>query len=686
MSTNTKADEFDEETVTLLSTNKEGYKWGQPLYSGETTSCFTEGILFRIVEKDNNNRWSFYNDTLDAKICIQFTFGEHSSINALDNTTLEKLNDGSFRATVNVYPMETELFIEGTVNGYSSNVRLQPLPEEYLRDVAQQDEATIKKETASLYKITGKNASIEQMVNACIQHNIKFVDFFFPPEQRSLQIGSQAKLKLLPWERPSMYLSDANTQQCRLFRNGVHPKNIDEGELGDSWLIGAIAALAEFPDKIRDLFRHPQSLEQGKRERSLGIYRVTLNKDGWWINVVVDDYLPVFGGRPAFARTKGDPAEIWVSILQKAYAKVFGGYGFLMSGDPLHALQDITGFPCTPLDNILIKTNADESANFFDYLSQYCANNYLIVFTTPTHKTIMASRVGKQCTTIQQAENLYMNANLLLGHCYAVYKMAYFPSTRLRMVQLRNVWAKGRPETPVPWSKNDIKWTKHPQAAEYFKISQQDDNMFCMEWADVQKYFIGCGVCFLQSPMHDYRIRGCFLQNVPTCCLQIAVSRPMVMSIILTQDDKQGTTKVEYSPIMISVAHGNGDASIIGIDLNSSFDTEHPVQEFTFVKSYSVSMFYEFLPERSPYLIIPRALSTYAQLPYVIGLISPYEIGSKSSCASVAFRALAPESRVFDNFQKARCETMPVETEFQVKNVDQFFPDVYVGTSIITSN
>ncbi|CCW66394.1 unnamed protein product [Phytomonas sp. Hart1] len=686
MSSNMKADEFDEETVTPLNSNQEGYKWGQPLYSGETTSCFTHGVLYRIIEKNNKNRWSFYNDTLDAKICVQFTFGPNSSIVALDNTTFETLGDGSFRATVNVYPMETELFIEGTVNGYSSNIHLQPLTEEYLSDVARQNEVVIKQESADLFKITGRNAPIEKLIDACIQNNLKFVDLFFPPEQTSLQVGSQTKMRLMPWERPRMYLSDANTSQCRLFRNGVHPKNIDEGDLGDSWVIGAIAALAEFPDKIRDIFRHPQSLERGKRERSLGIYRATLNKDGWWVNVVMDDYLPVVGGRPAFARSKGDPAEIWVSILQKAYAKLYGGYGFLTSGDPLHALQDITGFPCTPFDSVFINGNQFDSANLFDYLAQHCTNNYLIIFTTPTHRTIMNSRVGMQCAKIQQAESIYISANLLLGRCYAVYKMAYFPDIQLRMVQFRNVWAKSPPEHHIPWDKNDENWTKYPKVAEYFNISHQDDNMFCMEWSDVQKYFIGCGVCFLQSPMYDYRIRGCFVQNVPTCCLLVSVQRPTVMSIILTQDDKQGTNKVEHSPIMISIAHGNRDASVMNIDLNSSFDTDHPVREFTFVKSYSVSMFYEFIPERSPYLVIPRAISTYAQLPYVIGLISPYEIGGRSSYVNVSLRALAPDNRVFDNYQRFLCETLPAESEFQVKNIDQFFPDIYVGTSIMTSN
>lgn len=82
------------------------------------------------------------------------------------------------------------------------------------------------------------------MVRACVQNKIMFVDFSFPPDQKSIQIGSTVKLKVLPWERPCMFLSDVNAKQARLFRNGIHPANVDEGDLGDSWLTGAIACLA----------------------------------------------------------------------------------------------------------------------------------------------------------------------------------------------------------------------------------------------------------------------------------------------------------------------------------------------------------------------------------------------------------------------------------------------------------
>ncbi|GET88177.1 calpain-like cysteine peptidase, putative [Leishmania tarentolae] len=680
-----KVDEFDEGTVVQKKYGPNDYRYGEPVYKGEATACFEDGLLFRIVEK-NNNRWSFYNDTTHTQMNVEIVFGRNSSVRALENTEVEKLENGSYRATVTVYPMETELFVEGDVNGFTSSISAVPLTEDYLKDMARQDYEFIKQETATLYNAVDKNATTDDMVRKCVQSKIKFVDFAFPPEQKSLQIGSLMMLKVLPWERPGMFLSDENARQARLFRNGVHPSNIDEGDLGDSWLMGAMAALAEFPDKIRDIFRHPESVEQGQKERECSIYRVTLNKNGWWTSLIVDDYLPVAGGRPKFARSKGDPAELWTSILQKAYAKAFGGYGFIIAGDPLHALQDLSGYPCSSFDNAFMESTINETYELYTHLKEYSDLGYLVTFTTPTRESIMMARGAMSCESVAQAERAYETAKLLLGHTYSLIRVGYFPEHDLRLLHFRNPWSQASSDWNGPWNKRDQNWKKYREVAEYFHFDSSNDGTFFMEWTDVQDYFVGCGVCFIQSPTYDYRMRGTFFQNVPTTCLEISVKRPMLINIILSQEDKRGTDKSEYAPIMISVAHGMGAMTPMRVDLNSGFDNDHPSPEYAFLQSRDVSMFYEFKPEHSPYLVVPRSMSQLAKLPFTLGLLCPYEIGKEASEARVAFRALAPENRIFDNFQKFNSETVATETEFQAKGPKQFFPDIYMGTIIQISD
>ena len=37
--------------------------------------------------------------------------------------------------------------------------------------------------------------------------------------------------------------------------------------------------------------------------------------------------------------------ELWVLLLEKAYAKVYGGYGNIVGGSGLEALKNLTGAP-----------------------------------------------------------------------------------------------------------------------------------------------------------------------------------------------------------------------------------------------------------------------------------------------------------------------------------------------------
>lgn len=46
---------------------------------------------------------------------------------------------------------------------------------------------------------------------------------------------------------------------------------------------------------------------------------------GIWEDIIVDDKFPVQGNEPLF--THGNGNELWVLILEKAWAKLYGSYG-----------------------------------------------------------------------------------------------------------------------------------------------------------------------------------------------------------------------------------------------------------------------------------------------------------------------------------------------------------------------
>jgi calpain-15 len=113
--------------------------------------------------------------------------------------------------------------------------------------------------------------------------------------------------------------------------------------------------MAEFPDLIRDVFHSSGSERQA--EQRAGLYTLSFCKNGMWQTVRIDDYVPCAAGAeggPVYSR--GNGAELWVMLLEKAYAKVspsflhrltssqlHGSYQALSMGWAYEAMMDMTG-------------------------------------------------------------------------------------------------------------------------------------------------------------------------------------------------------------------------------------------------------------------------------------------------------------------------------------------------------
>ena len=119
------------------------------------------------------------------------------------------------------------------------------------------------------------------------------------------------------------------------------PNDIKQGRCGDCYFLASLSALAEFPDRIKRIFLT-------KDVNEAGCYAVQMYINGEKRTIVVDDYFP-YDPRPEkdcwfFSRDTTEN-EIWVQILEKAYAKMFGSYEIVEGGKPYQALCNLTGFP-----------------------------------------------------------------------------------------------------------------------------------------------------------------------------------------------------------------------------------------------------------------------------------------------------------------------------------------------------
>ena len=80
---------------------------------------------------------------------------------------------------------------------------------------------------------------------------------------------------------------------------------------------------------------------------SEGIYRISLYVQGRWKTITIDDYIPCLPRDGPFFVEIADSPSIWLNLIEKAFAKVFGGYKYLEGGSTIEALRMLTGAPLT---------------------------------------------------------------------------------------------------------------------------------------------------------------------------------------------------------------------------------------------------------------------------------------------------------------------------------------------------
>lgn len=107
--------------------------------------------------------------------------------------------------------------------------------------------------------------------------------------------------------------------------------------MGDCYFLASISSLGNRrPDLLLNVFIT-------RTYNPNGLYGVKLCVDGEWKVIGIDDYIPTVYNKPAF--TRGKNSEIWVMIIEKAWAKIFSSYENIEAGYPTEVLNCLTGAP-----------------------------------------------------------------------------------------------------------------------------------------------------------------------------------------------------------------------------------------------------------------------------------------------------------------------------------------------------
>ena len=132
-----------------------------------------------------------------------------------------------------------------------------------------------------------------------------------------------------------------------------------QGSLGDCWIIASSSVVAQDPVRIKKIFE-VESLNYA------GVYAVTLHLMGVPVTITIDDYLPFINkGRDFLLYARNGPdGALWMPILEKAAAKLYGNYEVMVGGNMGPAISMLTGAPY--FEVIHDKKSSDKLWDFID--------------------------------------------------------------------------------------------------------------------------------------------------------------------------------------------------------------------------------------------------------------------------------------------------------------------------------
>ena len=342
---------------------------------------------------------------------------------------------------------------------------------------------------------------------------------------------------VVEWKRPQQIFGDA--ARASLFEGGVSPDDVDQGTLGDCWLLAAFAAAAEFPGTIRRAFLTTEANWRGR-------YVVTLfdGATGHWIKVVVDDRIPCKAGTndPIFCKPAG--AELWVLLLEKAFAKFVGGYHNLAGGFPIWALRALTGDDAYTLSREkggeakpwyrtdMVYKPTDENRRGVGWVHHCGADGDPERFADDELFRMVEQYdamgfVMSASTSIKDRQD-----GLVGGHAYSL--IAAAEAEGFRLLKLRNPW--GNFEWTGAWSDGSELWKTHPKVAKRCGVDPakpDDDGVFWIEYGDFLKYYDSVDVLKKSEDLHDiyldthesWRCCGPCRGLVEGCCCYYAACR-----------------------------------------------------------------------------------------------------------------------------------------------------------------
>ncbi|XP_026091980.1 calpain-2 catalytic subunit-like [Carassius auratus] len=311
----------------------------------------------------------------------------------------------------------------------------------------------------------------QSLKQECLAKGTLFQDPTFPAESDSLgynELGRySSKTKGVQWKRPKELCSNPE-----FIVDGAKRTDICQGELGDCWLLAAIASLTLDNEILERVVPPGQSFT----EDYAGIFHFQFWQYGQWVDVVIDDRLPSRNGKLLFVHS-AEGSEFWSALIEKAYAKLNGSYEALSGGSTTEGFEDFTG-------------GIAESYE----LNKAPSHLFKLMQKALTLGSLLGCSID--ITSSYETEAV-TSLKLVKGHAYSVTgaEEVHSSGRQVQLVRIRNPW--GQVEWTGPWSDNSKEWNSVPPEEKDKLDYSAEDGEFWMAYSDFIQQFSKLEVCNL---------------------------------------------------------------------------------------------------------------------------------------------------------------------------------------------
>uniref|UniRef100_A0A8C1YLC1 Calpain 2, (m/II) large subunit b n=1 Tax=Cyprinus carpio TaxID=7962 RepID=A0A8C1YLC1_CYPCA len=315
------------------------------------------------------------------------------------------------------------------------------------------------------------NQDFEALRSQCLSRGTLFSDPSFPAAPESLgfkELGpSSYKTRGIVWKRPGELCS-----KPEFIVGGATRTDICQGALGDCWLLAAIASLTLNEDVLARVVPAGQSFG----DSYAGIFHFQFWQFGEWVDVVIDDRLPVKDGKLVFVHS-AEGNEFWSALLEKAYAKVNGCYEALSGGSTSEGFEDFTG-------------GIAESYE----LSKAPSNMFQIIQKALEAGALLGCSIDITSASDSEAVT---RQKLVKGHAYSLTGATEvnYRGRKEKLVRMRNPW--GQVEWTGAWSDGYGFITASTKDTIKRPNASAEDGEFWMSFSDFLSHYSRIEICTL---------------------------------------------------------------------------------------------------------------------------------------------------------------------------------------------